>query len=177
MGGARSVEPIDRPPAWTARERTAERVAAAAYGSVNVLAALSVLGISDVARGNSSELVLGVGLATWIAHLFSEILAEHVRHHEQAVLRDEVGRAAVDGLPILASTLLPAAALFLGRIDVVGDDSAKVIAVCIAVLQLALLGRIVARIAPVSPGPAWTYAILTTGVGIGVVALILALGH
>ena len=44
-----------------------------------MLAALSAIEVTEVGEGHSAELVLGVGLATWIAHLFAELLAEHVR--------------------------------------------------------------------------------------------------
>jgi hypothetical protein len=64
------------------RERLAEVVSAAGYGSVLVLAALSVIGVSEVALGHGAELVAGVGVATWLAHVFAEILGDHVRHPE-----------------------------------------------------------------------------------------------
>ena len=46
--------------------------------------------------------------------------------------RTELARAAVDGSPILASTLLPAAVLLLGRLDVMTDQTARVAAIVVA---------------------------------------------
>jgi hypothetical protein len=103
------------------RERLAELVSAASYGTVLVLAALSVIGVSDVALGVGSELVAGVGVATFLAHLFAELLANHVRYH-QPLRGDEILRDMVDGSPILFSTVLPALMLMLGRFDVLGGQ-------------------------------------------------------
>jgi hypothetical protein len=158
------------------RDRLSEYVNAASYGSVLVLAALAVVGVSDVAEGHGSELIAGVGLATWIAHLFAELLGEHIRHTEP-VDREEVKRAAIDGSPILASTVLPAAVLLLGRLDVITDQTARVAAIVVALAQLALVGAFVARVAPVPPATTWTFGLATAGVGIVVVALTVLLGH
>jgi len=54
------------------QDRLAARVDAAAYGTVLVLVALSTIDITEIGVGHSSELVFGVGLATWIAHLYAE---------------------------------------------------------------------------------------------------------
>ena len=75
------------------RQRLAELVSAASYGTVLVLAALSVVGASEVALGHGAELVAGVGMATWLAHLFAEILGQHVEH-ETPRGRREIARAA-----------------------------------------------------------------------------------
>ena len=158
------------------RERLGERIGAAAYGTVLVLVALSAIEVTEVGEGHSSELVLGVGLATWIAHLFAELLGEHVRHGEP-VSWAEARRASIDGSPILAATLAPALLLFLGRVDLLTHESARNLAILAAVLQLSLVGAIVARSTPGSPTPAWSFAISTALAGIGVVALKVTLGH
>jgi hypothetical protein len=159
-----------------APERLAELVAAAAYGTVLVLAALSVVGVSDVALGHGAELVAGVGVATWLAHLFAELLGGHVRHSEP-LGRAEVTRAIVDGSPILVSTVLPGLALVLGRLDLVSDGTARVAAIVVAVAQLLGIGAYVGRVAPTSPGASWGYAAVTAGAGVAVVAATVLLGH
>jgi hypothetical protein len=159
-----------------APERLAELVTAGAYGTVLVLAALSVVGVSDVALGHGAELVVGVGVATWLAHLFAELLGGHVRHSEP-LGRVEITRAIVDGSPILVSTVLPGLALLLGRIDVVSDGTARVAAILVAVAQLIGIGAFVGRVAPTSPGAGWVYAAVTGGVGVAVVAATVLLGH
>jgi hypothetical protein len=158
------------------REQLAELVSAASYGTVLVLAALSVIGVSEVALGYSAELVAGVGVATWLAHLFAELLGRHV-HSGLTPGRYEIGRAAVDGSPILAATVLPAVVLLLARLDVLPDAAARLLAVVVAVVQLFAIGAVVARAAPTPPAARWTFAAATAVAGLVIVALSVALGH
>jgi hypothetical protein len=158
------------------KDRLAERIGAAAYGSVLVLAALGAVDVADVAEGHSVALVAGVGVATWIAHLFAEILADHVRHDEP-LARPEIRRAAIDGLPILSVTVLPAISLFAGRIDVVDEETARTLAILVALAQLGLVGAIVAHVTDVEARNAWSFAAFVMAVGIAVVVLKVALGH
>jgi hypothetical protein len=162
--------------ARAATDRLAERVNAAAYGTVLVLVALSTIEIADVAVGYSYALIAGVGFSTWIAHLFAELLGEHVRHGE-AVSWSEGRRAAIDGSPILASAILPGIILFCGRIELFDYSTARNVAILVAVLQLSLVGGIVARSTPGSPTPAWWLALSTAIAGVAVVILKVALGH
>ena len=166
----------DHRPARDAVDRLGERVNAAAYGTVLVLVALSAIEVADVADGHSATLIAGVGVSTWIAHLFAELLGEHVRHGA-AVSWAEVRRASIDGSPILIATVLPALVLFLGKIELLDYGFARNLAILVAVLQLSLIGGIVARSTPGSPTPAWTFAISTAVAGIVVVALKVWLGH
>jgi multisubunit Na+/H+ antiporter MnhC subunit len=165
-------EALDRLP----RERLAELVSAGCYGTVLVLAALGVVGVSDIALGHGSELVAGVGLATWVAHIFAELVGGHARRPEP-LRRSEVLRALADGSPILAATVLPAIVLGFGRLDLVSDATARVAAIVVAVLQLLGIGAFVARVAPAPPAARWTFAAATAGIGIAVVALTVLLGH
>jgi hypothetical protein len=158
------------------RARLAELVSAASYGSVLVLAALSVIGVSDVALGHGAELLAGVGIATWLAHIFAELLGDHVRHPEP-LQRGEVARALVDGSPILAASVLPAIVLGLGRLDLLSDTTARIVAIVVAVLQLLGIGAYVARVAPTPRAASWTFAAATGGIGVAVVALTVLLGH
>jgi len=158
------------------RERLAELVSAASYGTVLVLAALSIIGVSDVAQGHGAELVAGVGVATWLAHLFAEVLGGHVLQITPRG-RTEIVHAMVDGSPILASTVLPATVLLFGRLDLLSDNTARIVAVLVAVLQLFAIGAFVARVAPAPPAASWTFAAATASIGVAVVALTVLLGH
>jgi hypothetical protein len=168
----RLVEAADRLP----RERLAELVSAASYGCVLVLGALTVIGVSDVALGQGTELLAGVGVATWVAHLFAELVGGQV-HRPEPLDRREVERAAVDGSPILASAVLPAIALLLGRLDVMNDATARIVAMLLAIAQLLAIGAFVTRVAPARPKAGWVFAAVVAGVGIAVVALTVLLGH
>jgi len=158
------------------RERLAERVGAAAYGSVLVLTTLAVVRATDVVTGHGSELVVGVGVATWIAHLFAELLAEHVRRDEPLTWT-QLGHAARDGSPILAVTVLPALALVLGGANVIADETAVTMAIVVALAQLSLIGGVVGHYSPANTAPAWTFAATVAIAGVIVVALEVALSH
>jgi hypothetical protein len=171
-GGSRFLRAVDNLP----RERLAELVSAAAYGSALVLAALSVIGVSEVSVGHGAELVAGVGVATWIAHLFAEVLGEHVRA-PQPVGWSKVKRAMADGSPILVASILPALVLLLGRLDVMSPRAARVIAIVITIGQLLAVGILVARVANVPTRRKWLFAAATLAIGIVVVTLSVLLGH
>jgi hypothetical protein len=89
----------------------------------------------------------------------------------------EARRAGIDGSPILIATVLPALVLFLGKVELIDYGFARNLAILVAVLQLSLIGGIVARSTPGSPTPAWTFAASTAVAGIVVVALKVWLGH
>jgi hypothetical protein len=158
------------------RERLAERVSAASYGSVLVLAALAVVDADDVASGWGWELVTGVGLATWVAHLYAEIVGDHLRHHA-AHGSKELGQAMADGLPILLAAVPPGVMLLLGRLGVIADRVALWAAVGIAFLQLVGLGAFVGSAVSVRQSTTWLYAGVTAAFGAIVVSLKVVLGH
>jgi hypothetical protein len=173
------TRPARRPPGrleLDAQEGLADLVSAATYGTVLVLAALSAVGVSDVALGHGSELVAGVGLATWLAHVFAVLLGDHVRHHG-ALRAGEVGWAMAQGSPILASTVLPALVLMLGRLDVLADGAARIAAIVVAVVQLLAIGAFVGWVVPARPAAIWAFAGATVAAGTAVAAVTVALGH
>ena len=158
------------------RERLAERLSAASYGTVLVLAALPLIDAEEVASGWGWELVTGVGVATWVAHFYAEVLGDRVRHRAE-LDRSEITTAVVDGLPILLATVLPAFMLFLGRADVLDERLALWLAVAGAIAQLVGLGAFVGGVLSTSERTVWRYAVATAAYGVAVVVLKLSLGH
>jgi len=158
----------------SSREHLAERVSAATYGTVLIVAALLVVDADDVASGWGWELVTGVGVATWVAHIYAEILGNHIRNGDQG---HEVRTAMADGLPILLVAMLPAVVLALGGLGVVEPRLAVWIAIIAAVLQLVGLGAYVGVAVRNDRSSSWRYAAMTAGLGIGVILFVVALGH
>jgi hypothetical protein len=158
------------------RERQAEQVSAATYGTVLVLAALPLIKVADIGSGVGWELVAGVGVATWVAHLYAEVMGDHLRH-ESAVDRRELGRAMFDGTPILVATVGPAVVLGLGGLDVVGRSAALWIAVVVATLQLVALGVFVGWAVTPRRRHWWTYGAAAAAIGVTVVIVKLSLSH
>jgi hypothetical protein len=165
----------DRLEGWP-RERLAERLSAACYGTVLVLAALPVIDADEVSSGLGWELVTGVGVATWVAHLYAEVVGDHLRHGS-ALDRIEINRAMVDGLPILLAAVLPGVVLLLGRLDVLDPRGALWLAVAVAIGQLVAVGAFVGASVSTRSARAWSYAAATAAIGMAVVVLKLALGH
>ena len=157
------------------RDRLAERLTAASYGTVLVLAALALIDADDVSSGLGWELVTGVGAATWIAHLYAELVGDHLRHGS-ALDRAEVARAAADGFPILLAAIPPAVMLLLGRLEVLDEGVALGASLVIAVVQLIGIGAYVGT-THVGGMNAWIFAAATATVGIAVVTFKLVLGH
>lgn len=158
---------------WS-QEQSAERISAATYGSVLVLTALPLLHVDAVASGLGWELVTGIGLATWVAHLFAEVLGEEMRH-PGPLAGTRIRRAMVDGLPILLAAVAPATMLLLGRLGVLDEATALWLALAVGLIQLLGLGALVGL---TRPGVhAWIYALGTLVVGIVVVVLKLVLSH
>ena len=160
----------------TSRERLAERLSAACYGTVLVLVALPLIDADEVASGWGWELVTGIGVATWIAHLYAEVVGDHVRR-ESSVDRTEITRAMVDGLPIPLAAVLPAVMLLLGRVDVLDERVALWAAVAVAIGQLVGVGAFVGGSVSRRGVSVWSYAGATAVIGLAVVVLKLALGH
>jgi len=154
----------------------AERVSAASYGTVLILVSLTLVDAEDVTSGFGWELVAGVGVATWVAHFYAEILGGHLRSAE-AHEPHEIRRAMADGLPILLAAVPPAVILLLGRIDVLTPTGAFWGAVSLAVLQLVSLGAFVGFFESDLRSVAWRYAAVTAAFGIVVVVLMATLGH
>jgi hypothetical protein len=158
------------------RERLSEQLSAACYGTVLVLAALPLIDAAAVSSGLGWELVTGVGVATWVAHLYAQVVGDHLRRGAPAN-RSEVGRAMSDGLPILLAAVPPAAVLLLGRLDVLEPRTALWVAVAVAIAQLVAVGAFIGGAVSTRGGGAWTYALATALVGLGIVSLKIALGH
>jgi hypothetical protein len=173
------AEPMSGLPArlqrWP-RERLAERIEAASYGTVLVLAALAVIDVDHVSSGLGWELISGVGLATWAAHLYAEIVGDHLRHRAAHHPR-EIRRAMVDGLPIPLAAFLPALMLVLARLDVLDPDVALTLAIAVAFLQLVGLGGLVGYALSARTSMAWRYAAATATCGFVVVTLKVFFGH
>lgn len=157
------------------RERLAEWVSAASYGTVLTIAALLAVKSEDIATGWGWELLVGVGVATWIAHLYAEVLGNQVRNTD-ALRPHQLRKAMVDGLPILLAAGLPGVALLLGRLDVVAPKQALWIAVIVALLQLVGVGTFVGVVND-QRTRSWRYAAVAAGFGLGVVLLLVLLGH
>ena len=158
------------------RGRVSERVSAASYGTVLVLAALAAIDADAVGSGLGWELITGVGVATWVAHLYAEVVGDHLRYDARPD-RHEITMAALDGVPIIVAALPPAVVLLLGRLDVLEHRLALWLSVVVAVAQLVALGAFVGFTVSSHGAATWRYAAVTGAIGLAVVTLKILLGH
>ena len=158
------------------RERISERVTAASYGTVLVLAAIPLIDIEDVSTGAGWGLVTGIGVATWIAHLYAEVVGDVIRRGAVAN-RAEITMAMVDGVPIPLAALIPALVLGLGRLGALDDDVAWWLAGIVAIVQLTGLGAYVGWIISARRLTTLTFAVVTGLIGLFVVIVKFALSH
>ncbi len=157
-------------------DRLAHLASSATYGSVLVLAALSVISAAEVGAGYGAELVAGVGVATWVTHVFAELVGVHV-HLQRPLGRHDVAEGAFDASPVLASAVLPALALLLGPLDVVTDHTARIVAIVVAMIQIVLIGILIARVAPSRDSTVWVFGGVIVVAALFVVLLTNWLGH
>ncbi len=157
------------------RERLAERVSAASYGTVLIIASLLVVESDDVASGLGWELVVGVGVATWVAHFYAEVLGNQVRNVD-ALEPQELRKAMADGLPIPLAAVLPSVILVLGRLDVLAPRQALWVAVTCALIQLVAVGAYAGTFSD-QRSSSWRYAAMAAAFGVAVVLIMVALGH
>jgi hypothetical protein len=160
----------------TDRDRLARRVSAASYGTVLVLAALASIGLDDVQAGAAWALVIGAGAATWLAHVYAEVVGDHVRS-SAGVSRHEIGRAVADGCPIVLATVPPAVVLGLGRLGFLHAIAAVWAAAVIAALQLVGVGIYAGGTGSRRRGSRWVYASETALVGVAIVTVKLFIAH
>lgn len=158
------------------RERLARRVSAASYGTILVLGSLVFISTEKVLSGFGWELVTGVGLATWVAHLYAEVVGDHVLA-DAAMTRAEIRQAMTDGLPILLAAVPPAALLFVGRTSLLDPGTAVTAAVVVGLGQLLGLGAFVGSLPSQGMVRTWSYAALTLLIGVVVVVLRIVLKY
>src|SRR5262245_39139700 len=166
------LAPLRRMP----RPRAADLVTAAAYGTVLVLGGLALVRPRDVSDGHGIELVAAVGVATWVAHVFADLVGEQVRHQETPP-SDELRWSAISGLPILAACVLPAVAIGLGRLQAVSDEAAIWVATGIGIAQLVGVGAVVGALKGTGRRTVWAFVLATAVFGLGVTIVKVRLAH
>lgn len=166
------VGPLRRMP----RERAADLITAAAYGSVLILGALAFVAPEDVADGHGKELVAGVGVATWAAHVFADLVGEHVRHSDR-LTGGELRWSLMSGLPILAATVLPGVAIALGQLEAISDELAIWAATIVGIVQMVAVGVTVGLLQERAHRKVWQFVLATAVFGLAVTAVKIQFAH
>lgn len=126
------------------RDDAASRISAYVYGNILVLAALAAASPTQADSWEAIAIVLGTGFATYLAHVFSELIGHRVRHGGHPHPRDVLHELWVAG-PIASSAVLPGVVLavsWAGRLDA---KWALLLAIAVIAVRLALLGTAMER--------------------------------
>lgn len=151
--------------------RTSGSVTEAIYG---LILALSVVAVSqeydDSDAGLIAASVLITGVVFWLAHVYSRVLAasiERRRRLEHSEIRDVLRH----DWPLVQVTVPLVVALVLGALGILADGTAIVIAIGLALFELALTGAYAARLRGARLPGVIASATIATALGAVTVAL------
>jgi len=151
----------------------ARRVSAWIYGTVLALAALALVSPEASDEAGGAGLLIGIGLGTFLAHLFADYIGEEVRERRRLTAgeRREILR---DLLPVLTGMVPPAVFLAIGVLPSVSGPWMLALAFTVTLLRLPLIAMIVA--ARTNRHPLWSLFVVC-GVGILVVVIKVLVSH
>lgn len=158
-------------PQEVSREDAASKVSAYVYGNILVLAALATVSPEQAETWHGVLLILGTGLATYIAHVFSEMIGFRIRLDdppEKQTVKHEISLAR----PIATSATIPAIILALSALDWIDGKIALIAAIVVIGLRLAFIGSTVKRVADKDDSAKSFWAGIAFAAAAGAVALI-----
>ncbi len=159
------------------RSALGERLAGFIYGTIITL---SVVVAGARAFPHSPEHVAALVAITcaifWIAHVYAHGLGHSVASGEHLSLA-ELGHIARREGSIVEAALPPLAALLLGAIGVLSEQTAIWLAFALGLAVLAAEGVVFARVERLKPAAALLVVAANLGLGLLLVALKLLLGH
>ncbi|WP_244961521.1 hypothetical protein [Clavibacter zhangzhiyongii] len=150
------------------REDAASRTTAYVYGNIVTLATIAPMTIDAAESGQGLAYVLATAFSTFLAHTFAESVGRRARGDHRltaATIRAELR----DSVPVLTSSLLPAAILAYAWLTDMPGLVAEIIAIAYLVIRLALLGPVVSRLRGERPSlRTFVAGVVLALVGIGV---------
>jgi hypothetical protein len=145
-------------------------IAGTVYGTVVVMATLTVAYASEKSPWKLAVLVSTTAFVLWIAHLYAHGLSESIGLNKR-LTRSELTSIGHRELGILIAAALPCAALVLGAIDVFDETTAVWLALAIGLATLAAEGVRYARIERL--GLAATLAAIAGNLAVGFFVVLL----
>ena len=125
--------------------RTIGSVTEAIYG---LILATSVIAVSREYDSSNAGLVgvtvLVTGIVFWLAHVYARVLAGSITRHRQ-LNRSEVRDVLRHDWPLVEVTVPLVLILWLGALDVIPDNAAILVAMLVALVELAAAGAYAAR--------------------------------
>jgi hypothetical protein len=127
------------------REDAASRITAYVYGNIVALATIAPMTVDAAESGQGLLYLLATAFSTFLAHTFAESIGRRARSDHRltaAAIRAELR----DSMPVLTSSLIPAAVLAYASFTSMPGLVAEVVAIAYLVIRLALLGPVVSRL-------------------------------
>lgn len=121
------------PPGW--RGARNGNFAAAVYGSILAAGVVASLGLSDVSDAGMTIALGGTMLVFWLAHVWSEAIADRMYDPSPYTWR-RLRTAAAWHWPMVQAAAGPLAALVLADVGVLSLDTAVTVALAVSVAQL-----------------------------------------
>ncbi len=131
----------------TDKHTMAHFINAYVYGNILVLAAIIAVDTHAIAEGHAALAVIGTGIATFIAHIFSEAQSYDVlREEDTRDARNVAMREAMkNARPIFSSAIAPALLFFVAHHHLITPGVAWQAAVWIVFWRLTRVGFITAK--------------------------------
>ena len=127
-------------------ERATARVSAYVYGNLIALAAVVVVDAHGIRNGHAALVVAGTGVATFVAHIFADIVAhasvDGRGGRSSNSMRDELR----DAVPIFSSASVPSLLLALGWLGWLSTQWAQLLAGGVIVVRIASVPVVAERI-------------------------------
>jgi hypothetical protein len=156
--------------------RTAGSVTEAVYG---LILATSVIAVSQEYDATNAGLiavtVLVTGMVFWLAHVYARVLATSMERHRR-LRRAEVEDVLRHDWPLVEVTVPLVLILALGALGAVRDQTAIVLAMLLALVELAAAGAYAAHVRGAGRGEAIFSAVVAVALG-SVVIMLKALVH
>jgi len=145
-------------------------VASTIYGTVVVMATLDAAYPAERDPWRLELLVMGTVFALWIAHLYAHALGESIAHRTRLTPAGVIGVARRE-FGILAAAIPPVAALTLGALGIVRENTAVWLALAIGFAALVTQGVRYARV--IRPSRAGRIAVVACNVALGLLIVTL----
>jgi hypothetical protein len=152
------------------REDAASRITAYVYGNIVALATIAPMTVDAAESGQGLLYLLATAFSTFLAHTFAESIGRRARS-DHRLTADAIRAELRDSMPVLTSSLIPAALLAGAWVTDMPGLMAEIIAIAYLVIRLALLGPVVSRLRGERP----SLRTFVAGVALAVVGIGIAL--
>ena len=152
-----------------------ENLAATVYGTIVVMGAIAA-GAQDLDAGRLAAVVTATVLVLWIAHFYSDTLAESINRGRRLDLA-ELTHVARQELGILLAAVAPVTALVLGALGVLKETTAGWLAMAFGLATLAVQGFRYAGVERLGRAATVVSVALNVGLGLCIVALKAVVSH